>query len=106
MGEAVVILPPDRRGDQQVQRRDRRAPGSSLQIASHFACMVEHGIDHVDKRFVGGEEAVAAGEQIAFQPAFERVLGEHFHHAAVGRKLTAVGVFGKVVGKPELLLTS
>ena len=34
--------------------------------------------------FIAGEEAVAAGEQIAFEPALAHVLAEHFHDAAFG----------------------
>ena len=101
--EAVVVLPPDGRGDQQVERRDRRPPG---QLATHgqpLGVQVEHRVDDVDEGFVGREEAVAAGEQIAFEPAFQRVLREHLQDAAVGRQLAAVGVFGQVVGQPELL---
>jgi hypothetical protein len=31
--------------------------------------LAEHGIDNADKGLVGIEQAVAAGQQIAFQPA-------------------------------------
>ena len=44
-----------------------------------------------------------ATQQVAFVPAFERVLGEHLHDAAVGGELPAVGVFSEIVGQPELL---
>ena len=56
--------------------------------------------------FVGVEEAVPAGEQIAFEPALQRVLGEHLHHAAVARELAAVGVFGQQSAIQIFLLTS
>ena len=42
-----------------------------------FGVLVEHGIDDVNKRLVAGEEAVASGEQIAFQPALAHVLAQH-----------------------------
>ena len=38
MSEAIVILTPDSRSDQQVQRGDFSRHGSSLQIDNHFAC--------------------------------------------------------------------
>jgi hypothetical protein len=38
MREAVVILPPDMRGQQIVQRRDRLAPGDVRLTFSHLAC--------------------------------------------------------------------
>ena len=101
--EAVVVLAPDRRGDQQVERRDRRAPGQFAADRQPLGVLVEHRIDDVDERLVGGEESVAAGEQIAFKPAFQRVLREHLQDPAVGRQLAAVGVFGQVIGQPQLL---
>ena len=104
VGEAVVILPPDERGDEQVERGDRGTPVEFvLGLLEPFGVLVEHGIDDVDEGLVGGEEAVAAGEDVALEPAFERVLAEHLHHAAVGGDLGAVGVFGLVFGEPGLL---
>ncbi len=39
MAEAVVVLTPDVRGEQIIQRRDRPAPGDgALQTLSHLAC--------------------------------------------------------------------
>jgi len=46
---------------------------------------------------------VAAREHVAFVPALERVLGEHFQDAAVNRQLTAVGILRQVVSQPQLL---
>ena len=46
----------------------------------------------MSESFVGVKEPMPAGEQITFQPAEERMLGKHFHHAPIGRELTAVGV--------------
>ena len=82
--EAVVVLPPDGRRDQQVERRDRRAPRELVADRQPLGVLVEHRIDDVDEGFVRREEAVPAGEQVALQPALERVLGEHLEHAAVG----------------------
>ena len=52
-----------------------------------FGVLVEHGIDDVDEGFVAGKEAVAPGEQIAFEPALAHVFAENFHDAAVVRKM-------------------
>ena len=38
----------------------------------------------MDEGLVAGEKAVAAGEQIAFEPTLAHVFAEHFHHAAIG----------------------
>ena len=34
-----------------------------------FGVLVDHRVDDVDEGLVAGEEAVAAGEQVAFEPA-------------------------------------
>ena len=65
--------------------------------------LVEHRVDDVREGLVGVEEAVPAGEQVALEPAEQRVLGEHLHHAAVARQLAAVGVLRQQVGHPGLL---
>ena len=49
--------------------------------------LVEHRVHNVDERFVAGEEAVPAGEQVALQPALAHVFAEHLHYAAVGRHM-------------------
>ncbi len=38
VAEAIVVLPPDMRTEEIVQRADRPSPGISLQTFSHFAC--------------------------------------------------------------------
>ena len=104
MREAVVILPPDGGRQQDVLRRDGGAPMHVvLGDVQPFRVLVEHRIDHVGERFVGVEEPVTPGEQVTFEPAEQRVLGQHLHHAAIGRKLAAVGVFGQHVREPGLL---
>ena len=40
----------------------------------------------MDERLVAVEETVAAGEQIALEPALAQVLGEHLHHPPLGRE--------------------
>ena len=88
MREAVVILPPDQRRDEEVDGRHGRAPVEFfLRLLQPFGVLVEHRIDHVHEGFVRGEEAVAAGENVAFEPAFERVLAEHLHDASGRRRV-------------------
>ncbi len=70
MAEAVVILTPDMGGKQIVQRGNRSAPEDVVAPLEPPGVLVEHGVDDVDEGFVAGEEAVAAGEQVAFEPAF------------------------------------
>ena len=87
VGKAVVILAPDMRGEQVVQRCDRLAPGN---LAAHFqplGVLVEHRIDDVDERLVAGEQAMAPGQQISLEPAFAEMLAQHLHDAAVGAEV-------------------
>ena len=83
MAEAVVILPPDVRGQQIVERGDRPAPRDVVAHLEPLGVLVEHRVDDVDERLVAGEEAVPAGEQIALEPALALVLAEHLHDPAV-----------------------
>src|SRR5260370_40998987 len=46
---------------------------------------------------------MAASENVAFEPAFERVFAEHLHHASGDVELATVGVFRLVLGEPCLL---
>ena len=42
------------------------------------------------------------GQQVSFQHSFQRVLAEHFNHAAVGGEFAALLIFRKRFGNPEL----
>jgi hypothetical protein len=46
--------------------------------------LVDHRVDDVDERLVAGEQTVPAGEEVALEPPLAGVLGEDFHHPAVG----------------------
>jgi len=54
--------------------------------------LVEHRIHDVDKGFVTREQAVAAGQQVAFEPPLTKVFAEHLHHATLPRKMDVVGL--------------
>ena len=59
--------------------------GSSSGLLQPLGVLHRHrGRDHRE-RLVGREQPVAAGEQVALEPALAVVLAEHLHHAAVGR---------------------
>ena len=85
MAESVVVLTPDVRGKQIIQRRDRTPPGDVSRNFQPFGMLIEHRIHDVDERFVAGEKAMAPGKQITFEPTLAHVLAEHFDDAAVGR---------------------
>ena len=92
MAEAVVVLPPDVRAEEVVERGDRPPPGDVVAHLQPLGVLVEHRVDDVDERLVAGEEAVPAGQQVALQPALALVLAEHFHDAAVGAELVVLRI--------------
>ena len=69
--EAVVVLTPDVRGDQEVHRGDRLAPRDLTDGGLQpLRVLVQHGVDHVHEGLVGAPDAVTAGEQVALDEAF------------------------------------
>ena len=81
--EAVVVLPPDVRREQVVERRDRPPPRDVARHLQPLRVLVEHRVDDVDERLVAVEEAVPARQEIALEPALAEMLGQHLHHAPV-----------------------
>ena len=57
----------------------------------------------MDKGFVGRQEPVPAGQQVAFEPALQCMLAEHLHDPAVARQLAAIGILGEIFCEPGLL---
>ena len=92
MAEAVMVLPPDMRRQQIVERGDRASPGQATRNLQPFGMLVEHRIHDVNKGLIAGEEAVPAGEQISLEPALAKMLAQHLHHAAVLGQMDVVGL--------------
>ena len=90
MGKAVVVLSPDMRREQVVQRRDRLAPRNGPAHLQPFRVLVEHRIDDVNEGLIAREQAVPSGEQVALEPALAQMLAQHFHDAAVGAEIDVV----------------
>ena len=85
MGEAIVILLPDVRGEQVVQRGDLSPPRKFQRHFQPFGVLAEHRIDDADEGLVAVEQSVPAGQQIALQPSLALMLAElGVEHAAVG----------------------
>src|SRR5580700_8572929 len=75
MSESIVVLPPYKRRDEEIEGRYRSAPAQFFfRLFQPFGVLVEHGIDHVHESFIRGEETVAASEHVTFEPALKRVL--------------------------------
>ena len=105
MREAVVILPPDVRGQQVIQRGDRPPPRDLPRHLQPLGVLIEHRVDDVHERLVGVEQPVPAGQQIAFEPALALVLAQHLHHAALaapdGRRPGCVSAIPLPLGRLE-----
>ena len=62
MGEAVVVLTPDVRAEEVVERGDVAATGSHYHLQP-LRVLVEHRVDDVDERLVVVEDAVPARQE-------------------------------------------
>ena len=60
VAEPVVVLPPDVRAEEVVERGDRPPPGDVVAHLQPLGVLVEHRVDDVDERLVAREEAVPA----------------------------------------------
>src|SRR5260370_9223937 len=85
--EAVIVLAPDVRGEEIVERGDRAAPANAARHLQPFRVLIEHRVHDVNESLVAGEKSVTSGEEIAFEPALAEMFAENFHHAAIGRKI-------------------
>ncbi len=103
VSKSVVILAPDRRRDQQIQRCDLPAPGESIANRQPLGVLIEHRVDHMHEGLIGRNEPVTAGKQVSLQHALYGVLAEHLHHSSVGRQFPSVRIFRKGCGEPNLL---
>ena len=74
MSKAVMVLAPDMRCEQVIERGDRAAPFDMACDLQPLRVLVEHGIDDVNEGFVTREKSVSAGEEVALQPALAHVF--------------------------------
>ncbi|KAG1246468.1 hypothetical protein G6F65_020671 [Rhizopus arrhizus] len=103
MADPILVLPPDERGDQQVQRRHGRTPVHQvLCLIQPFGMLVEHRVKDVDECLIGGEQAMPTRQHIAFQPAFQCLFTQDFHDAPGGRQVAAVGIAVQHLRHPGL----
>jgi len=97
MGEAVVILLPHMRGQEEVQRRDIASPGQLIADLQPFRMLAEHGVDDANEGFITIEESMPASEKIPLQPTLALVLAQHrVQHAPFGRKEHVIAVLARI----------
>jgi hypothetical protein len=83
VAEAIVVVAPCMTCEQNIERRERSAPGILAALLEPLGMLSGHRIDHLREGFIGGPHAMTAGEQVAFKPSLAEVLAQHFHDAAV-----------------------
>jgi len=66
MAEAVVVVAPARRSQQEIQRRNRLAPGKLDGFFQPFGVLDRHRSRHHRECFIGYEEAVPPGQDVPF----------------------------------------
>src|SRR6185437_1618127 len=91
VAKAVMILAPDMRCEQIVEGRDRPPPRNAAAALQPFRVLIEHRIHDVNERLVAIEDAVPAGEEIAFEPALAGMLRQDLHHPTAGREMLVIG---------------
>ena len=87
MRKTVVILSPNVRCEQIIQRRNRSPPRNLPGYFQPFGVLVEHRINDVDKGFVARKKPVPSGQKIAFEPTLTKMFAQNFHHATVVGKM-------------------
>ena len=65
MAKPVVIVAPTGRGQENVERRDRLAPGQFARLLQPLRMLDCHRSGDHRKGFVGGKQAMPPGEQVA-----------------------------------------
>ena len=102
--EAVVVLLPHVRGEHVVERGDVLPPRKLVTDLEPLGVLRDHGIDDADEGLVAVEKAVAAGEQVALEPALAHMLREHGVHDAAVRveKLVVVRRLGDPAAARDL----
>ena len=74
VSETIVILTPDGRSQEDVERCNLLSPGDFLALLEPLAVLVDHAVNDVDEWFVAVEHTVATSEDVAFEPTCEDIL--------------------------------
>ena len=85
MSETIVILPPYVTCKEDIQTGKIVSPRDFLGYLVPFRMLVEHTRDDVNKGFVGVEQSMATGEQIALKPALALMFRENFQNTSISR---------------------
>ena len=90
VAEAIMVLAPDMRSEQVIQRRDWPPPRNVPGDLEPFGVLIEHRVNDVDECFVAGEEPVPSRQQISLQPPLALVFAQHLHYPAIRRNMVVL----------------
>src|SRR5882672_4123491 len=91
MAEAIVVLTPDVRREQIVQRSYRSPPREMARNLKPLGVLVEHRVHNVNEGLVTGKKSVAASQQITFQPALALMFAQHLHDTPIRGNMIVPG---------------
>ncbi len=77
MREAIMILLPDMRSQNDIQRSNFFSPAQLVAYFEPLCMLSSHGIDDAGKALIAVKEAMTARQQVSFQPAFAHMLRQH-----------------------------
>src|SRR5664279_3800840 len=77
--KAIMVLSPDVRSEQIIQRSDRLTPRNLPGYLQPLRVLIEHRIDDMNEGFLAREQAMASRKQIPFEPTLAQMLAEHLH---------------------------
>src|SRR5215212_2483524 len=89
--EAVVVVAPGRRGQKYIERGDRLPPGEVGCLLQPLGVLHYHGGGDHREGLVGREEAVAAGQEVALEPALAQMLAQDLKDPTVVGDVVGVG---------------
>jgi len=86
-----MVLAPDMARQEIVQRRNGATPRNVIAHLQPLGMLVQHRINDVNECLIAGEEAVAAGEEIALEPTLALVFAKHLHYPPTRSQMVVPG---------------
>src|SRR5207248_5672385 len=88
---AIMVLTPDVGREKIVEGCNGGTPWNVSTRLQPLGVLIKHRVHDMDERLVRGEQPMAAGEEIAFQPSLTGVLAQHLHNPSIGSQVIILG---------------
>src|SRR5260370_20391817 len=85
VAETVMVLPPNVRSQQVVERRDTPPPGDVPCCLQPFRVLVKHGVNDVNESFVAGKETMTSVQQQTLEPPLPKPVAQRDPHRSDSR---------------------